>query len=509
MAIIKHQSSKNANYGKAEEYLKYEHDEKTGKVLRDENGDRIQREGLLIDGINCALETFQLACRDTDEWYGKNQKPGDVKSHSYIISFDPRDQVDNGLTPEMVQAFGLEFVRKYLPGYHALVSTHLDGHHGSGNLHCHIVIGSVRIMDVPRFPYMDQPMDNLAGGKHRATPELMRFFKQKVMEMCQERGLYQTDLLHPPRIRKSEKEYFAEWNGSQRFGEDFQTNKAYLRHLIEVCAERSSDLEGFREMMQKEFSVRVRESRGRFSYVIPGRERGITERQLGTDYSKAFIEKVIRGERKFLRLEQKQGYRSSDYITPQVKQIVDITRHPVASTNGGYAFKVRLSNLRKTADTLNYLAERKISGFKEIQTAADSILNRIDGNTAALKQIESRMGDIQEVLQLKEELRQLRPVIQKLKSGKESADYRRAHNGDLVLYQSARETLKRKHAAMRSVPENELQAEYQKLSRQKNALYEERSHMKKDLKDMENAKHNLEQILGKEKSIEQRKERNL
>ena len=357
-----------------------------------------------------------------------------------------------------------------------------------------------------RFPYMDQVMDNKAGGKHRATPELMDFFKQKVMDMCQERGLYQTDLLNPPRLRKTEKEYYAEWNGIKRFGEDFQTNKAYLRHLIEVCAEKSPDLNSFRNMMKKEFSITVKESRGRFSYIIPGRERGITERQLGTDYTKAFLEQVIKGERKFLRFEEAAVYRSSDYISPTVKQIVDITQHPVASQNEGYAHKVRLSNLQKMADTLNFLSEKKITGFQEIHDAADVILTKLEENTAVLKGIEQKMSSIREVLQIRQELAKLSPVIQELKSGKESAAFRKQHNGDLIVYQSLKGKLKKVSGEVKGIPGKQLQEEYQKLSQQKNVLYEERSQIKKDLKDLDNARWNLEQIIGKDRKRERKEE---
>ena len=38
--------------------------------------------------------------------YGKNQKREDVKSHHYIISFDPRDGPDNGLTVDRAQELG-------------------------------------------------------------------------------------------------------------------------------------------------------------------------------------------------------------------------------------------------------------------------------------------------------------------------------------------------------------------------------------------------------------------
>ena len=36
----------------------------------------------------------------------KNQRREDVKSHHYIISFDPRDGPDNGLTVDRAQAVG-------------------------------------------------------------------------------------------------------------------------------------------------------------------------------------------------------------------------------------------------------------------------------------------------------------------------------------------------------------------------------------------------------------------
>ena len=86
--------------------------------------------------------------------------------------------------------------------------------------------------------------------------------------------------------------------------------------------------------------------------------------------AKEFLEQVIHGERKFMRFEQNHVYRRSDYITPTIQKIVDISNHPVANHNNGYAYKVRLSNLQKMADTLNYLSSQKISGIQEIRKAA-------------------------------------------------------------------------------------------------------------------------------------------
>ena len=58
VAILKHLSSKSANYGKALEYLIIQHDEHNGRPLRDENGNRMLREEYYLDGMNCDPFSF-------------------------------------------------------------------------------------------------------------------------------------------------------------------------------------------------------------------------------------------------------------------------------------------------------------------------------------------------------------------------------------------------------------------------------------------------------------------
>lgn len=98
MATLKHLGSKNADYGAAEQYLLFEHDEFTMKPVLDENGRLIPREDYRLSTLNCGGEDFAVACMRSNLRYEKNQRREDVKSHHYIISFDPRDAADNGLT---------------------------------------------------------------------------------------------------------------------------------------------------------------------------------------------------------------------------------------------------------------------------------------------------------------------------------------------------------------------------------------------------------------------------
>ena len=166
MAILKHIASKNADYGEAQRYLMFQYDEYTGKPILDEDGRLIPREEYYLDGINCDPFTFDMECKELNEQCRKNQNYDDIKSHHYIISFDPKDTED-GLTGERAQQLGLEYARKNFHGHQALVCTHTDGSNESGNIHVHIVINSVRKYDVERQDFMES---GLYGAVYASAP---------------------------------------------------------------------------------------------------------------------------------------------------------------------------------------------------------------------------------------------------------------------------------------------------------------------------------------------------
>jgi len=100
MATLKHIASKNSDYTAIEAYLVYQHDAFTGKQLLDEHGKPKLRDSYLLDTLECGDFSFATACLLANRKYGKNTQRDDIKSHQYIISFDPRDAADNGLTME-------------------------------------------------------------------------------------------------------------------------------------------------------------------------------------------------------------------------------------------------------------------------------------------------------------------------------------------------------------------------------------------------------------------------
>ena len=307
MATLKHINSKNADYGAAEQYLLFEHDEFTMKPVLDETGRLIPREDYRLSTLNCGGEDFAVACMRANLRYGKNQRREDVKSHHYIISFDPRDGPDNGLTVDRAQELGEKFCAEHFPGHQALVCTHPDGHNHSGNIHVHIVINSLRIEEVPFLPYMDRPADTKAGCKHRCTDAALRYFKSEVMEMCHREGLYQIDLLNGSKNRVTDREYWAQKKGQAALDKQnapmiaggitprqtkFETNKEKLRQTIRAALSAAASFEDFSSLLLRE-GVTVKESRGRLSYLTPDRTKPISARKLGDDFDRAAVLAVL------------------------------------------------------------------------------------------------------------------------------------------------------------------------------------------------------------------------
>mgnify|MGYP000019506726 CR=1 FL=1 len=245
MAVLKHIKSRNADYSAAIDYLLFQHDEKTGKKILDEFDRNILREEFYMDELNCDPMSFDKECQITNARFHKNQKPSEIKSHHYIISFDPKDQEEHGLTGEQAQKVGVEYARESFPGHQALVCTHTDGHNGSGNIHVHIVINSVRKYNTEPQPYMEFDRDSKAGYKHHLSDRYRIYLKQKVMDICHSNGLNQVDLLTPAERKISEKntgqnarcqkkldEHNARTEKERTYSKNrttFQTEKQYLR----------------------------------------------------------------------------------------------------------------------------------------------------------------------------------------------------------------------------------------------------------------------------------------
>ncbi len=532
MATFKHISSKNADYGAAEQYLTFEHDEFTMKPTLDGNGRLVLRDDYRISSLNCGEEDFAIACMRSNLKYGKNQKREDVKSHHYIISFDPRDAPDNGLTVDRAQALGEEFCKTHFPGHQALVCTHPDGHNHSGNIHVHIVINSLRIAEVPLLPYMERPADTREGCKHRCTDAAMEYFKAEVMEMCHRENLYQIDLLNGSKNRVTEREYWAKRKGQAALDKEnatlaatgeppkqtkFETDKEKLRQTIRKALAAAATFDDFSSLLLRE-GVTVKESRGRLSYLTPDRTKPITARKLGDDFDRAAVlEALTINAQNAVRAAEtpapKQEYPRSIKDRLQrgkatinapkqdsVQRMVDIAAKKAEGKGRGYEKWATLHNLKQMAATMSVYEESGFSSPEELEAALAAASAELSNVHAELKAVESTLRekkDLQKQLLAYIKTKPARDGLRAQKTEKARRAYREQHESEFIISESAARYFKAQ--GISKLPASKaLQTEIEQLTKEKNALYNEYREKKENVRELQTVKSNLDKILRRE-----------
>ena len=526
MATLKHINSKNADYGAAEQYLLFEHDEFTMKPVLDETGRLIPREDYRLSTLNCGGEDFAIACMRANLRYGKNQRREDVKSHHYIISFDPRDAADNGLTVDQAQALGEKFCAEHFPGHQALVCTHPDGHNHSGNIHVHIVINSLRIYEVPLLPYMDRPADTREGCKHRCTNAAMEYFKSEVMEMCHREGLYQIDLLNGSKERITEREYWAAKKGQLALDKEnaareaagqptkptkFETDKAKLRRTIRQALSQAGSFDEFSSLLLRE-GVTVKESRGRLSYLTPDRTKPITARKLGDDFDKAAVLALLtqnahraaeqttaipeypHTQKERLREEKTAKTAPADNT---LQRMVDREAKRAEGKGVGYDRWASLHNLKQMAATHNFLMENELLDLDKLDAAVESSRKALSEARESLRGIGQSISDKKSLRKVVNDYRRTRPTIDAHKklSGRKAENYRQSHEAEFIIYEAALRQLKVLAPGKKLPATSKLNTEIEALISEKNAAYNTYRTAKAEYEQLATAKRNAEQIL--------------
>ena len=529
MATLKHLGSKNADYGAAEQYLLFEHDEFTMKPVLDENGRLIPREDYRLSTLNCGGEDFAVACMRSNLRYEKNQRREDVKSHHYIISFDPRDGPDNGLTVDRAQALGEKFCAEHFPGHQALVCTHPDGHNHSGNIHVHIVINSLRIYEVPLLPYMDRPADTREGCKHRCTNAAMEYFKSEVMEMCHREGLYQIDLLNGSKNRVTDREYWAQKKGQAALDKQnapmiaggitprqtkFETNKEKLRQTLRKALATAASFDEFSSLLLQE-GVTVKESRGRLSYLTPDRTKPITARKLGDDFDRAAVFAVL--EQNAARaaeaparspdpprtIKDRLQVARAEIAAPKqdgVQRLVDIEQKMAEGKGRGYERWATMHNLKQMAATLNVYQEYGFTSPEQLEAAVDTAYQEMRQTSGELKALETKLQGKRELWQQVLAYAKTKPIREGLKaqkSEKARAAYRQANESDFIIAEAAARYFKAQ--GLTKLPGRKaLQAEIEQLISEKDGLYNTYHEQKQRFRELQTVKRNIDQILRRE-----------
>ena len=549
MAVIKHIASKNADYGESERYLIFQHNEYTQKPILDDEGHMILRDEYYLDGLNCDPFTFASECQELNSYYHKNKNFNEIKSHHYIISFDPKDRDECGLTGERAQQLGLTFAKKNFPGHQALVCTHTDGHNESGNIHVHIVINSLRKYDVPQEPYMEFDCESKAGYKHHLSTAYLAHLKQDVMDMCQKEGLHQVDLLSPAERKITEKEYWAQRRGqekldklNQKMLEDgitpketrYQTEKQFLRDAIDDAASTSKSPEEFSKILDKKYHIIFKISRNRYSYLHPGRKKYITGRNLGTRYEEDFLLQTFKENAKSLsdrkmKIEEPQvpntvkdlqtalSPDASDipvpfiFIKSDLRLVIDLQTCIKAQQSEAYAQKVKLSNLKQMAQTVAYIQEHGYNSLEDFHTALDQASDQTSAARKSLKDTEQQLKDVNEQIHFTGQYLAYKNVYTDYRKSRNKGKFYEEHRAELSLYDTALRTLKEKSVGNKLPSMKALYAEKDRLIELRDMQWEDFSNRRDYEREFRTVSANIDMILGKSYEQEQQieKEQNL
>ena len=497
------------------------------------------RESYILDTLECGEASFATACLLANRKYNRNNHPEDIKSHQYIISFDPRDATENGLTMEKAQTLGLQFCKDNFPGHPAIVCTHPDGHNHSGNIHVHIVIGSVRTREVERKPYMQKPRDWREGMKHSSTAQTMRHLRVEVMEMCQDAKLYQIDLLNGSKERVSEAEYWARRRGQLKLDREnaaltaagqppkqkkFETVKVAcrgeappfavqtarslksptgafvasqtrtLRKQISSVLYRATSFEDFSDRLLQQYGITVKESRGRLSYLPAGRTKFIRAHSIGDKFEKGLVLAALQ--------ENAERKRTIQFKPDRIGKLVDIQAKLKQGKGIGYERWAKKHNLKAMSQTLILLQEKGLLNEDALNQRIVELETKYHDALAVVKDLEGRMKTNNELRYHITAYTNTKNIAQQLKAAKRPAAFEEQHRAELTAYRTAAAYLKANNITKLPSPKK-LEAEYNAMASEKAKFYEQYKEAKEELLKLKTAKQNVASFFREEEQTQQ------
>ena len=436
-----------------------------------------------------------------------------MKTRHYIISFDPKDAVENGLTMEKAQALGLNFCKENFPGHPAIVCTHPDGHNHSGNIHVHIVIGSIRTREVERKPYMQKPRDWREGMKHSSTAQTMRHLRVEVMELCEGAGLYQIDLLNGSKERVSEAEYWVRRRGQLKLNREnaaltatrqqpqqkkFETVKDTLRKQISSVLYRATSFEEFSDKLMQQYGIAVKESRGCLSYLPAGRTKFIRAKHLGDKFEK---EQVLAALAQNIRLAPTIQPIATDK-PDKIQKLVDIQAKLKQGKGISYERWAKKHNLKAMAQTLILLQEKGLLNEDALDQRITELETKYHDSLAVVKDLEGRMKTNNELRYHIAAYTSTKSITQQFNTAKRPAAFEEQHRAELTAYRAAAAHFKANNITKLPSPKK-LEAEYAQLASEKAKFYEQYKEAKEELLKLKTAKQNVASFFREEEPARQ------
>ena len=254
----------------------------------------------------------------------------------------------------------------------------------------------------------------------------------------------------------------------------------------------------FEELLQRLQAAGYEIKPGKYiSCRAPGQERFTRLKTLGADYTEEAIKERIAGKRtKAAKAPKEQR---------GVSLLIDIESSIKAQESRGYEQWAKIHNLKLAAKTMNFLTEHKIEQYADLVSRIEEINAENEKTADALKSVEKRLADMAVLMKHVTTYQKTKTVYEAYRRAKDKDTYRAKQESSLILHEAAAKALKA--AGVTKLPNlAAMQEEYGKLQAQKEALYTDYGKLKKQVKEYDVIKQNIDSILRLEKEPERGRE---
>ena len=388
-----------------------------------------------------------------------------VLARHLIQSFDVGE-----VSPKVAHEIGKQFADEWLKGkYEYVIATHID----KGHCHNHIIFNAVNFVDYHSY---------------RSNKRTYRQLRQLSDAICKEHGLS----VIPPSQNKGMdyKEYTEAKRGTSW--------KQKLRQTIDRLVITANDWDEFLKLMQ-EAGYEIKPGKY-ISFRAEGQERFTRAKTIGENYTEERLKERIAG-----RNPRKQQMQTSKKY---VSLISDIQERIKLIDSKGYEHKAKITILKEAARTLNYLTENNLLEYADLEAKAEDIHSSYDRTGKELKGVEARLREIQPIIKNISNYQRLKPVYAAFQKAKDKPAFRAKHEAELVIFEAAKSTLLAIQGDGKFPSLKALQAEQDQLTKEQQRLYAERAKLKKEAKQIDTIKANVDSYLSPTVSKDRENKRN-
>ena len=284
-----------------------------------------------------------------------------------------------------------------------------------------------------------------------------------------------------------------------------ETKRDDIRNLIDSIFERKRP-DSFDEFLRALEGNGYEVKRGKYISVKGKEQKNFLRlRSLGNGYTEKDIEKRIAGEVIDIVSDDPRnviaGKRAEQKTEKKVDTVLDIQSIIAKNKGPGYERWAKLHNIKAISKTLIFLSEKGLGDYEKLSEAAKEATDKFDYLSARQKEIEARLAEIKALRQHIFNYSKSRKIYMEYKTRKFDANFFEEHREPLTLYQAAKDAFKKYDGPIPTI--RELDAEFQKLVKEKNQIYSEFKIARTEMRELLSAKQNVEHFLGEQNRLEQ------